>query len=149
MPRLAMNALERSLELQSRLDRALAYAESVPPNSTHARQMARILDGSITIDDELNEVQERDLPMQRRQAIEHKPAEVKRSKGKLKPGNGLAGRSTKERLEIREWIADAGFDISPTGRIPQKYLDAFDDFKEKMRQNRKQARQTDQQQLAI
>lgn len=145
MPRLAMTAIERSLELQQRLDRALAYAAHVPPNSAHARQMARILDGSITIDDELAEVPETGLPMQRRTAIEQ-PAAAKRSKaksprGKLKPGAGLQGRSTRERLEIREWIAECGFDVAPSGRIPQKYIDAFDEYQDKMRNRHKEAEQ--------
>lgn len=144
MPRLAMTALERSLELQDRIDRALRYVEHVPPNSTHARQMARILDGSITLDDELNEVPDHGLPMQRRAAIEHPPAKrTKTPKGKLKPGAGLAGRSTKERLKIREWIAECGFEIAPSGRIPQKYLDAYDEFQAQMRENRRQPKAAD------
>jgi hypothetical protein len=140
MPRLAMKALETSLDLQSRIDRALKYAQHAPPASTHARQMARILDGSLTVDDELNEVEDRALPMPRRRAVEapvsDRPAspgrkQAKGPKGKLKPGNGLIGRSTKERLEIRAWIAEQGFEISPTGRVPQKYLDAFDEVKKR------------------
>lgn len=142
IPGIAMKAIERSLELQSRVDRALTYAQHAPNSSTHARQMARILDGSITVDDELNEVPETGLPMARLAALPAaEPAApqkaVKRSKGKLKPGNGLIGRSTKERLRIREWIAEQGFEIAPSGRIPQKYLDAYDEHMEILKNQRK------------
>jgi hypothetical protein len=149
MPKLAMTAIERSLELQNRIDRALTYSQHVPPNSTHARQMARILDGSITLDDELNEVQERDVPMEpvpHRLAVEHKPVTRKADKhprGKLKPGKGLTGRTKNERLAIREWIAENNIDIAPSGRIPQKYLDAYDEFRQKQR-NRLLGRNDDQ-----
>jgi hypothetical protein len=147
MPRLAMTALERSLDLQSRIDRALAYAESAPPASTHARQIARILDGSITVDDELNEVQESGLPMQRRRAVEAPPAKKpdKSPRGKLKPGHGLGGRSTKERLKIRAWIEAQGYDIAHSGRIPQVYLDEYD---EAMAEERRQKREANQSQQA-
>jgi hypothetical protein len=104
--------------------------------------MARILDGSITIDDELNEVQGNEMPLPLRRAAELKGPEKKRRpdkspRGKLKPGAGLTGRSTKERLKIRAWISEQGFDISPTGRIPQKYLDAYDEHMRIIRDHRK------------
>jgi hypothetical protein len=60
----------------------------------------------------------------------------KTPRGKLKPGTGLTGRSTKERLELRAWIAEHGFDVAPSGRIPQKYIDAYDEYVAKMSQRR-------------
>jgi hypothetical protein len=146
MPRIAAASVERSIEQQHRIERALAYADSLPPNSAHARQMARILDGSITIDDEENEVETRHLPEPRRTTAReiHGPAggevPVPRSKGTLKPGNGLAGRSTKQRLEIREWIAQQGIEIAPSGRIPQTYIDQYDRAQEAIREHRRQER---------
>jgi hypothetical protein len=140
MPRIAAASVERSIQLQSRIERALAYAAETPPNSAHARQMARILDGSITIDDEQNEVPEDGRPEPRRlpaSSVNHRAVERSpKSKGKLKPGNGLTGRSTKQRLEIREWIAHQGIEIAPSGRIPQEHIDAYDRFKELERKAR-------------
>ena len=146
MPRSAAASVERSIELQSRIERALAYAETAPNASVHARNMARILDGSITIDDEQNEVQEHGRPEPRRLpasavSVEKSP----KPKGKLKPGHGLAGRSTKQRLEIREWIAQRGYDIAASGRIPQKYLDEYDQVQEALREARRQARHSEKQ----
>jgi hypothetical protein len=144
MPSIAAKAIERSLELQERLDRALAYAEQAPPNSIHARNMARILDGSITIDDELNEVPEHGRPEPRRlKAVPSaalSPTKHASPRGKLKAGKGLTGRSTAQRLEIREWIAEQGFSIAPSGRIPQHYLDAYDEFQAQLREARKAER---------
>jgi hypothetical protein len=147
MPRIAAASVERSIEQQHRIERALAYADSLPPNAAHARQMARILDGSITIDDEENEVDTHGIPEPRRmpaRAISHEPAKSKPAKagprGKLKPGAGLTGRSTKERLEMREWIAGQGIEISPTGRIPQEYIDQYDRAQEAIREHRRQER---------
>jgi hypothetical protein len=106
--------------------------------------MARILDGSITIDDEQNEVPELpDRPEPRRIAAAVSAAP--RSKGKLKPGNGLTGRTKQQRLEIREWIAAQGIDIAPSGRIPQEHLDAYDRFKELERKARIEERKKQQQ----
>lgn len=145
MPRLAAVAIERSLELQHRVDRALKYAAETPPNSMHARQLARILDGSITLDDEMSEVPE-DYPAPRPVTARSK---VKGSpKGKLRPGHGLEGRSAQQRIDIRAWIAEQGFDIAPSGRIPQQYLDAYDETQEQMRRMRAEqsaARQIQQQ----
>jgi len=128
----------------------LAYAEAAPNASVHARNMARILDGSITLEDEVQEAQEsgqlsppKTVPRAALPARE--PREEPRAKGKLKPGNGLAGRSTKQRIEIRKWIADQGWEIAPSGRIPQKYLDLFDEaqtlIRKQLAEERKAARQ--------
>jgi hypothetical protein len=151
MGRIAAASVERSIELQGRIERALAYADSVPANSAHARQMARILDGSITIDDEQNEVDTDGRPEPRRlpaAAVRHQEPETytagPRSKGKLKPGNGLGGRSTKQRLELREWIAGQGVEIAPSGRIPQHLIDRYDEFQKVLREQRRQQRQQDQ-----
>lgn len=160
MPRIAAASVERSIELQHRIERALAYAESVPANSAHARQMARILDGSITIDDEANEIDTDGRPEPRRlpaAAVRHQhpetytpaPKPAKGPRGKLKPGHGLAGRSTKQRLEIREWIAGQGIEISPTGRIPQHILDQYDRAQELLREARRTQRQADKEQTLL
>jgi hypothetical protein len=139
MGAIAAKSIEQSLELKDRIERALAYAEAAPNASVHARNMARILDGSITLDDELSEVDERHLPTPKRMtalpAREPQDAES-RPKGKMKPGNGLAGRSTKQRIEIREWIAHQGWEIAPSGRIPQKYLDLYDQAQALIRKQR-------------
>jgi hypothetical protein len=149
MGAIAAKSIEQSLELRNRIERALAYAESAPNASIHARNMARILDGSITLDDEEQELAETHLPLHPK-PVAHRdltpraepPALTSRPKGKLKPGNGLAGRSTKQRIEIREWIAQQGWEISPTGRIPQKYLDLFDEAQEVIRKQRREERKT-------
>jgi len=118
MPRIAATAIDRSLELQHRVDRALRYAEEAPPNSLHARNMARILDGSITVDDELNEVSEQHLPTPKRlKAV---------AVGTRSNGQGLKGRSTKERKEFREWLASQNIDLPKYGPIDQIYIDAYD-----------------------
>lgn len=140
MGAIAAKSIEQSLELKNRIERALDYAESAPNASVHARNMARILDGSITLDDELNEINEQGLPTPKRMAAlpakEPKDVDVPRSKGKMKPGNGLAGRSTKQRIEIRQWIAQQGWEIAPSGRIPQKYLDLYDEAQALIRKQR-------------
>lgn len=137
LPRIASAAIERSLELQARVDRALAYAAEAPGNSLHAKNIARILDGSITVDDELNEVVEpRNQPRRLTAVGSTHQARKKGTKGKLSPGSGLSGRSTKERLKIREWIAEQGIDIAHSGRITQVYLDMYDDAMVKEREVR-------------
>lgn len=155
MGRIAAASVERSIELQGRIERALAYADTVPANSAHARQMARILDGSITIDDEQNEVDEDGRPEPRRlpaSAVRHqhpetypahKPAKAG-PRGKLKAGAGLTGRSTAQRLELREWIAGQGVEISPSGRIPQHLIDQYDEVQKMLREQRKQERRQPQ-----
>lgn len=139
MPKLAAISIETVLDLRSRIERAISYANQAPPASAHARNMARILDGSITEEDEQLEAENEpgELPGIRRHELtgsKPKPQPKKGTRGKLKPGAGLAGRSTRERLEIRAWIAENGFDIAPSGRIPQKYLDAYDEYQAKIRQ---------------
>lgn len=202
LPRIASAAIERSLELQHRVDRAIRYAEEAHSSSLHVKQVLRILDGSITLDDEMNEVvpepivqhpldeyprlvrrpiAEASLPApaperttgglagrstaQRKafrdwlaaQGIElplnkavpqdyvdtfdkatgerHKPKPKHKHghrrpdrspRGKLQPGHGLSGRSEQERLHIRTWLTEQGFDINPTGRIPQEYINHYD-----------------------
>jgi hypothetical protein len=143
MPRVAAASVEKSIELQHRIERALAYAAEVGA-SVHARNMARILDGSITLDDELNETTDGDGPFQ----VERRPAarqlarpEKKGPRGKLKPGHGLGGRTKAERLVIREWINEQGHDIAPNGRIPQKYLDEYDKHQDLLRAHRAEENQ--------
>lgn len=149
MGAIAAKSIEQSLELKNRIERALAYAESAPPNSSHARNMARILDGSITLDDELNEIDEQTLPTPRRMTALPSRDVAPGPKGKLKMGNGLTGRSTAQRLEIRAWIAEQGFDVAPSGRIPQKYLDAYDQAMAELRRLRKEQRTANQDQGAF
>jgi hypothetical protein len=216
LPTIASSAIERSLELQHRVDRAIRYAEQSHTSSLHARQMLRILDGSITIDDELNEVlpepivhqkpldeyprlvrqpltapaprqegglggrstaqrkafrewcaeQDIDLPLNKtvpqhliddfdeatngiykpvKTRSHHKPDTSPR--GKLKPGHGLAGRSDSERLHIREWLTQQGFDVNPFGRIPQNLINHYDAAMaelKRMQREGKQQRQEEQ-----
>ena len=155
MSAIAAKSIESSLELRHRIERALAYAESAPNASIHARNMARILDGSITVDDEHAELDEHELPLHPKMTgardispRPEPPALTSRPKGKLKPGNGLAGRSTKQRLEIREWIAQQGWEVSPTGRIPQKFLDLYDEAQSVIRKQRAEERRNGRAQKA-
>lgn len=121
MHRIAATAIDRSLELQHRVDRALKYADEAPANSLHAKNMARILDGSITVDDELNEVAEQALPTPKRlKAVATKST---------KRGPGLSGRSTKERKEFRDWVRDQNIELPKYGPIDQIYINAFDEAK--------------------
>ncbi len=222
LPRIASAAIERSLELQNRVDRAVQYAEEAHSTSLHVKQVLRILDGSITIDDEANEVtpepvvhpldeyprlvrrslaespasthegsglagrstaerkafrewlsaQGMDLPLnqpvpqhlvddfdaamgghherptQHVKGSHHKDGR-KGPRGKLRPGHGLGGRSNQERLHIRTWLAEQGFDIAPSGRIPQKYIEHYDiAMAELKRMQREQKQQRQEQPVA-
>lgn len=136
MQNIAAKSIERSLELQSRIDRALQYASESPSNSSHARNMARILDGSITIDDEIAEAEEE---AERRQLHPPRPKPAPRTRGKGKKAKvvtGLSGRSTAERARIREWINEQDFDVAPFGRIPEKYIELYDLAQEELRRQR-------------
>lgn len=133
MPRLAAVAIERSLQQQHRIERALKYAAEAPPNSMHAKNMARILDGSITLDDELQEVRDAEARLnglQEQAGAAALPAPRRtRGPGKKQRGPGLAGRSTKERKEFRAWMArqqDAPV-LPMNGPVPQQWVDAFDE----------------------
>jgi hypothetical protein len=216
LPRIASAAIERSLELQHRVDRAIRYAEEAHSSSLHVKQVLRILDGSITLDDEMNEmdpepvvhpldeyprlVQQQsleapdkyprdgssglagrsteqrkafrdwlaaqgvDLPLN--QAVpqsyvdtfdqatgnRHKPKPKPTRKpdqtprGKLKPGHGLEGRTPEERLHIRTWLAEQGFDLNPTGRIPQKFITHYDVAMAELKRMQREQKQMRQQQ---
>lgn len=167
MQRIAAASIERSLELQNRIDRALAYAASTPANSSHARQIARILDGSITVDDELNEMQERDLPMPESRyyleeaAARHAPlpaapaprpkprpaAEAVDKRGR-RIGNrksGLAGRTKNERKAFREWAVANGYDVGMTGPVSNAVVAAYDEAMAEERKARAAARRETQQ----
>jgi hypothetical protein len=138
MQAIAAKSIERSLNLQSRIDRALQYASETPPNSVHARQMARILDGSITVEDEIAEAEE-----EAARGPRHLPApEPKRTRGKgkktTKATTGLSGRSTAERAAIRAWIVEQEFDVAPFGRIPEKFIELYDQAQEELRKRRAQ-----------
>jgi hypothetical protein len=135
LPAIAAKSFDRAMQLQERIDRALRYAEQTPPNSVHARQMARILDGSITVDDELAEVPELDRPVPRQKAVESRP------RRKTVP-KGSADRTTAERLKIREWLADKGIDTG-RGRIPQRHLDEYDQAMADERRQRREQRADD------
>lgn len=152
MQRIAAASIERSLELQNRIERALAYAAQTPANSAHARQIARILDGSITVDDELNEVEEHDRPI--RLALHHEPAQKvepvsspavrkTRGPGKTPRAKGLAGRSTKQRKEFREWLAQSGYEVTTYGPVPQHLIDEYDASVENGRKARVAARKAE------
>jgi hypothetical protein len=123
MSRIAATAIDRSLELQHRVDRALKYAAEAPANSVHAKNIARILDGSITVDDELREVAEEHLQAPRRlKAV----SGGKRNTRKQPQGKGLQGRSTKQRKEFRDWLQEQNIDLPRYGPIDQIYIDAYD-----------------------
>jgi hypothetical protein len=130
---IATTSLERSIELQERIDRALHYAAQTPPSSAHARQMARILDGSITVDDVANEVRELDRPIRQQKAVESRPR-------RTTSGKGSADRTSAERMKIRAWLADKGVELG-RGRIPQRYLDEYDLAMKAQRQRRREQRQ--------
>jgi hypothetical protein len=149
MQRIAAASIERAIELQNRIDRALNYADQTPPNSAHARNIARILDGSITVDDELNEVDEIDRPINRL-ALHEAPAQrsappAKRTRGPGKKpktgpgsrGSALAGRPKPERAEFRKWAAEQGYVLPKAGPIRQEFLDMWDEYKEALRLARK------------
>jgi hypothetical protein len=114
----------------------LRYAEQTPPNSVHARQMARILDGSITVDDELAEVPELDQPMPRQKAVESRPR-------RKTSGKGSEDRTNAERLKIRQWLADHKGVEPVRGRIPQRYLDEYDQAMADERRRRREQRADD------
>jgi hypothetical protein len=146
MSKIAAAAIERSLDLQSRVDRALQYASEAPSSSTHAHNMARILDGSITIDDEANEVEQDHLTQPRR--LPAAPAKRTRGKGKkAKVVTGLSGRSTAERADIRRWINEQNFDVAPFGRIPERYIELYDQAQEELRKHRQQEFRAQQERL--
>lgn len=139
MPTIAATAIENSLEQQHRIERAIDYAEHTPPNSAHARQMARILDGSITVEDELKELHGVGIGPREVAAAEKKA--TKGVRGKLKPGAGLQGRSTRQRKEMREWLNEHGYNVDKPGRIPQQYIDIYDEAQAELRKMRMQQRQ--------
>jgi hypothetical protein len=162
MQRIAAASIEKQLDLQNRIDRALAYAAQTPPNSSHARQIARILDGSITLDDELNEVKEHDRPMPEsvhyeagqgalggpaptRQSL---PAPVKRTRGPNKKPkvakappegryeSGLTGRSSAQRREFRAWMHDNGYHVPHAGPVSPDLVAIYDRAMEEERMAR-------------
>jgi hypothetical protein len=218
LPVIASSAIERSLELQSRVDRAIRYAEEAHSSSLHVKQVLRILDGSITLDDENNEVYPE--PVVHRQPLDDYPRLVRRplteappapapdrghhsttsplagrstderkafrtwldendmaipynqpvppelvarfdeatggrykpkprqqyrksktQRGKLKPGHGLDGRSPDERLHMRNWLKEQGFDINPSGRIPQSLINHYDEAMKEIARMQREARQ--------
>lgn len=171
MQRIAAASIEKQLELQNRIDRALAYAAQTPPNSSHARQIARILDGSITIDDELNEVEEHDRPIPRLaihqpptsqsalvaptpapQAVRPAAAPVKRTRGPGKkkrdsaPGryeSGLAGRSSTQRRAFRDWMHDNGYAVPSAGPVSPDLVAIYDQAMEAERAARAAARKAE------
>jgi hypothetical protein len=130
LPRIASAAIEKSLELQHRVDRAIRYAEESHTNSLHARQMLRILDGSITIDDEANEVVPEPVvqhPLDEYPRLVRRPREIPATPHHVdRSPSGLAGRSTAERKQFREWLAGQGIELPLNMAVPQEYVDAFD-----------------------
>ena len=142
MQRIAAASIERSLELQNRIDRALAYAAQTPANSAHARQIARILDGSITVDDEMNEVTEHDRPMPERfgQFLDAPPAPERHSlpaptpppstrkrRGAPPPRSGLAGRTPTQRKAFRQWATENGYNVPKQGPVAVELVQEYDD----------------------
>lgn len=130
LPKIAASAIEKSLDLQHKVDRALSYAAEAPSNSMHAKQMARILDGSITLDDEANEIREQHphpSAQPRLQAVTDGGKRKRKSGGPGSRNSGLSGRRPHERKAFRAWAEEQDFDIPTTGPVPQKYVDAYDE----------------------
>lgn len=140
LPRIASVAIERSLELQSRVDRALGYAAQTPASSMHARNMARILDGSITHEDEMRELAAEKSEREVVASVKPKTRAKRKAgvgRGSYERAQGLKGRSTKERKEFRIWIAEQGIELPQYGPVPQEHVDAFDLAREELRRMRK------------
>ena len=113
---------------------------SSPPSSVHARNMARILDGSITLDDELSELEglhEVAAPKAER-VVSRTPKKAKAKRGSYVRPQGLKGRSTKERREFRAWVAEQGIELPQYGPVPQEHVEAFDMAREELRRMRKE-----------
>jgi hypothetical protein len=128
LPAIASAAIEKSLELQHRIERAVRYAEETHTSSLHARQILRILDGSITVDDEANEIVPEPVvhPLDEYPRLVRRPLAEAPAPAPAPQGRGMAGRSTKERKEFREWLAANGMDLPLNQTVPQHLLDDFD-----------------------
>lgn len=138
LPLIAARAIERSLELQHRIDRALDYSKSAPSNSLHAKQMARILDGSITLDDELDEIGEHTIasPPKLKAVAKTRKSQAHRTQ------SGLKGRKPAERQAFRRWVKEQGLDVQPSGPVPQHFVDMYDAAQEELRRMRVEQRRT-------
>ena len=128
LPAIASAAIERSLELQHRVDRAIRYAEEAHSSSLHVKQVLRILDGSITLDDEENEVPEKEYPHLVQRAAHEQQALLPAAPPPMpqQGPSGLAGRSTEQRKVFRQWLSGQGIELPLNMAVPQVYVDAFD-----------------------
>jgi hypothetical protein len=117
LPKLTATAIERSLELQNRIDRALEYASGLPSNSMHAKKIASILDGVVTAAEVKAEVVK---------AKPKKPAPQKKTAGPGSRNSGLSSRPRSERLAFRNWARAQGMNVPTAGPVPQEMVDAYD-----------------------
>lgn len=118
LAKLTTAAIERNIELQNRIDRALDYAKALPSNSMHAKKIASILDGVVAPEEEQVKVVE---------AKPKKPAPQKKKTGG--PGSrksGLSSRPRSERLAFRNWARAQGMNVPTAGPVPQDMVDAYD-----------------------
>jgi hypothetical protein len=125
---ISTTAIERSLELQHRIDLALEYAKTSTSNSTHAKNMAAILlDGVIPMANEAiispapEEVKVVEAPQKK---SHHKKAPQKKVVPQRR--NGLASRPRAERQAFRQWADEQGFTVPKAGPVPMNLLDAYD-----------------------
>jgi hypothetical protein len=118
LPKLTEAAIEKYLELQNRIDRALEYASALRSNSMHAKKIASILDGVATSTEEKGE------------SVKAKPKKPAPSKRKTAgPGgrkSGLASRPRSERLAFRNWAREQGLNVPTAGPVPQDMVDTYD-----------------------
>lgn len=125
LPKLTAVAIERSLELQNRIDRALDYAKALPATSMHAKKIASILDGVVAPVEEKVEV------------VKAKP-KPKKPAPKKGGSSGLASRPRSERLAFRNWAREQGFTVPTAGPVPQNLVNAYDMAQEEMRRMREE-----------
>ena len=135
LPLIATRAIEKSIELQTRIDRALDYAKAAPPNSLHAQQMARILDGSITHADEIEEIGS-PQPVQKAVEKKKKTPAVDPYTYTKRPESALKGRSHEERRAFRQWAKEQNIGAPLAGPLPKHYVDLYDQAMEESRRMR-------------
>jgi hypothetical protein len=123
LPKLTAAAIERNLELQNRIDRALEYASGLPSNSMHAKKIASILDGAVTLTEEKVAVIK---------AKPKKPA-PKKADGPGSRNSGLSSRPRSERLAFRNWARAQGLNVPTAGPVPQAMVDSYDQAQEETR----------------
>lgn len=123
MPSIAATAMEKYLELQSRIDLAVEYAKTSTSNSTHAKNMVAILHGRTPTTPEPVKVVEA-------------PKKAPQKKAPQRRKGGLVGRSKNERQKFRQWAEEYGLEVPKAGPIPQHMIDTYDQVQEELRKAR-------------